>query len=337
MAKCGGNFWGVDMIAAYSWARWASVTSLACVLGLATLSASASEGVRGWFGLDAASGQSCADWSRKVERLERRAERRSTLPPATIANTAYGPTPREVLDVYRPTRLSAAPMVVVMVHGGGWCVGDKRMDAVVRHKQTHWVGQGHVFVSINYPMVGQGHDALAQAGFVAKAVAWVQQQAPGWGVASTRVVLVGHSAGGHLVSLVNASGPLKAVHGMKPVLGVVSLDAGAIDVVRQMPQVYRFLKARYAEAFGTSEAQWVAASPFHQLDATASPWLGVCSTQRRDDPCGQARAYVSKSQTLGVTASVLPLDLAHDEINERLGQPGDYTRAVDAFIAAAMR
>jgi hypothetical protein len=38
-----------------------------------------------------------------------------------------------------------------------------------------------------------------------------------------------------------------------------------------------------------------------------------------------------------VAASVLPLDLAHDEINERLGQPGDYTRAVDAFIAAAMR
>lgn len=328
------------MIPGYGWGRRVLIASLAGLLALSAtvaMAASASEGARGWFGLDAASGQSCADWSRKVERLERRAQRRSTLPPATLANVAYGPTDREVLDVYRPTRLAANPVVVVMVHGGGWCVGDKRMDAVVRHKQAHWVGQGHVFVSINYPMVGQGHDALAQAGFVAKAVTWVQQQAPAWGVASSRVVLMGHSAGGHLVSLVNASGPLKAAHGMKPVVGVVSLDAGAIDVVRQMPQVYRFLKARYAEAFGTSEAPWMAASPFHQLDTTAAPWLGVCSTQRRDDPCGQARAYMNKSQTLGVAASVLPLDLAHDEINERLGQPGDYTRAVDAFITAAMR
>jgi len=34
-----------------------------------------------------------------------------------------------------------------------------------------------------------------------------------------------------------------------------------------------------------------------------------------------------------VTLPVLPQDLTHADINRTLGLPGDYTRAVDAFIA----
>ena len=95
------------------------------------------------------------------------------------------------------------------------------------------------------------------------------------------------------------------LHGMPLLLGTVSLDAGAVDVVKQMPNVYPFLKTRYREAFGDTEAQWVTASPYHRLDRSAAPWLGVCSTTRKDDPCGQARAYVAKSRGLGVMADML--------------------------------
>jgi hypothetical protein len=101
-----------------------------------------------------------------------------------------------------------------------------------------------------------------------------------------------------------------------------------------MPKVYPFLKVRYREAFGNSETDWVAASPFHKLDRTAAPWLGVCSTTRKDDPCGQARAYAEKSNGLGVKASVLPEAKSHGAINKELGLPGDYTRGVEAFMAA---
>jgi len=44
---------------------------------------------------------------------------------------------------------------------------------------------------------------------------------------------------------VNADARIRQASGMRPVLGTVSLDAGAIDVVRQMPNVYPFLKTRY--------------------------------------------------------------------------------------------
>ncbi len=172
---------------------------------------------------------------------------------------------------------------------------------------------------------GTAVDALAQAHHIARATAFVQAKARDWGGDPRRVILMGHSAGAHLVSLVNA---------VQPLLGVVSLDAGAIDVVRQMPNVYPFLEVRYREAFGDTESACVAASPFHQIDRTAAPWLGVCSTTRKDEPCRQAQAYAEKSNDLGIRAQVLPQRKSHGAINAELGTPGDYTRAVEAFMAS---
>lgn len=278
---------------------------------------------------------SCADWSRKVGRLQKLLERRHTGPAPTLKDQAYGGDKLETLDVYLPAPspgASAAP-VIVMVHGGGWCVGDKAAPGVTENKVVRWVDRGFAFVSVNYPMVSEGADALAQASEVAKAVAFVQAHARAWGADPTRVVLMGHSAGAHLVSLVDASEPLRRRAGMGPVLATVSLDAGAIDVVRQMPMVYPFLKVRYREAFGETEAEWIAASPFHQLDRQASPWLGVCSTTRKDDPCGQAQAYADKRRQLGLRAAVLPEAMNHGAINKQLGEAGAYTTAVESFLA----
>lgn len=277
----------------------------------------------------------CAEWSAKVKRLERVALRRNTGPKPDHADIAYGKEALEKLDVYLPpkaTRKDGAP-IIVMVHGGGWCVGDKASGGVTGAKVTHWVPQGFVFVSVNYPMVSDGKDALAQAQHVAKAVAYVQSKAAEWGGDASKVILMGHSAGAHLVSLVNADPDIRKANNVAPVLGTVSLDAGAVDVVKQMPQVYDFLKVRYREAFGETEAGWIAASPFHQLERGAAPWLGVCSTTRKDDPCAQARDYVTKSKGLGIDAQTLPLRKNHGEINKELGEDSAYTKAVERFMA----
>lgn len=252
-----------------------------------------------------------------------------------LADVAYGPEPLATLDVYLPKgQVAGGAPLIMMVHGGGWCVGDKGGSQMVANKVARWVSQGFVFLSVNYPMVNDGADALAQAGAIAGAAAFVQAHAGEWGGDGRRLILMGHSAGAHLVSLVNADAHLRAAHGVRPLLGTVSLDAGAIDVVKQMPNVYPFLKARYREAFGDTEVGWIAASPFHQLDPTAAPWLGVCSTQRKDKPCDQAQAYADKSQGLGIRAAVLPEPMNHGEINSALGAPGRYTDDVEAFMAS---
>ena len=277
---------------------------------------------------------SCAQWAERVNRLQERAVSRHPGPTPDLADLAYGDQALQRLDVYKSRHGGDTPApVIVMVHGGGWCVGDKAVPSVTEHKVARWTPRGFVFVSVNYPMVAEGSDALAQARHIAQAVAYVQAHAPDWGGDPARVILMGHSAGAHLVSLVNASPALRSAAGVRPVLGTVSLDAGAIDVVKQMPQVYPFLKARYLEAFGSTEAGWIAASPLQQLGAGASPWLGVCSTQRKDHPCDQARDYQARSRALQIDASVLPQAKGHGAINKELGQPGAYTDAVERFMA----
>lgn len=279
---------------------------------------------------------SCAEWSRKIDRLQQRANGRNAGPRPDLQDVAYGGERLQKLDVFLPKSSGnggPAP-IILMVHGGGWCVGDKAGAQMTANKVARWVSRGFIFVSANYPMVGEGSDALAQAHHIARAVSFVQGKAREWGGDPAKLILMGHSAGAHLVSLVNADARIRQVHGVGPILGTVSLDAGAIDVVRQMPNVYPFLKLRYREAFGDSEAGWIAASPFHKLERTAAPWLGVCSTMRKDDPCTQARAYAEKSNGLGIRASALPQRKSHGAINAELGASAEYTREVEAFMAS---
>lgn len=280
------------------------------------------------------SGKSCAEWSKKVNG-SRRVGAAKDGPIPDWKDVAYGSEALQTLDIYaaKKTDGAAAP-IILMVHGGGWCVGDKAMSNVTENKVARWTPKGFIVISANYPMVAEGSNAIAQAHHIAKATAFVQARASEWGGDPSKVILMGHSAGAHLVSLVNADAAIRQANGMKRILGTVSLDAGAIDVVTQMPNVYSFLKMRYVEAFGTTEAEWVAASPFYKIDRTAMPWLGVCSTKRKDDPCAQARAYAEKSNGLGIHAAVLPEAKSHGAINEELGEQGEYTDAVEGFMKA---
>lgn len=246
-----------------------------------------------------------------------------------IVDVAYGPDPRQRLDVYRPARGEGAP-VLVMVHGGAWRLGDKGARGVVANKVAHWVPRGVVFVSVNYRLLPQA-DPLQQAGDVAKALAAVQAKAAGWGGDPAKVVLMGHSAGAHLAALLGAAPQRAAPFGAKPWLGTVALDSAVLDVERIMSaRHYRF----YDPAFGTDRAYWQAASPITALAAGAPPLLLVCSSTRPDQPCAQAHDFARRAQALGVRAEVAEQARSHKQINEELGTPGDYTARVDAFLSS---
>ncbi len=215
-----------------------------------------------------------------------------------------------------------------MVHGGGWRIGDKANRSVVENKIAHWLPQGHVFVSVNNRLLPQA-DPMTQARDVAKALAAVQAHAVEWSADPSHIVLMGHSAGAHLVALLSARPRTAYEQGAKAWLGTVLLDSAALDVERVMRG--RHLRL-YDEAFGASADDWRSASPIVQLTAAAPPLLLVCSTRRRDDPCGTAREFATKAGALSVKATVLPQDLTHAEVNRNLGLPGPYTDAVDAFL-----
>lgn len=120
-----------------------------------------------------------------------------------ISDMAYGPDEKQRMDVYIPAMAKGAP-VIFMVHGGAWRVGDKAGRGVVENKVARWVPKGIIFISANYRLL-PGADPLVQAGDIALAMAKAQANAEKWGGDPAKFVLMGHSAGAHLVSLVSAN------------------------------------------------------------------------------------------------------------------------------------
>lgn len=250
-----------------------------------------------------------------------------------IADVPYGSDPRQRMDVYVPTGLAASAVrapVIFMVHGGGWRHGDKAMGRVVQEKVARWVPLGFVLISVNYRLLPETPVAEQERDVQAALMA-AQQRAPQWGADSGRFILMGHSAGAHLVALLNARAPQALREGAWHWLGTVSLDSAMMNVPARMRAPHLPL---YDDAFGTDPAYWVALSPFHQWTTGAPPMQMVCSTQRADDPCQQSDAMARHVRTRGGRAEVLPQDLDHGEINAQLGLESDYTRAVETFMAS---
>lgn len=262
------------------------------------------------------------------------AQQRSAPLPAgvqRIADVPYGPDPAQRLDVYVPARATAgvAP-AIFMVHGGGWRIGDKAMGRVVQEKVNRWAPRGFLLISANYRML-PASPVSVQASDVQAALVAAQQLAGTWGGDPGRFILMGHSAGAHLVALLNARAPQAQREGAVPWLGAVALDSAVMNV----PVAMRARHPRlYDDAFGSDPAHWAALSPFHQWTVGAPPLQMVCSTQRADQPCTQAEAMARHVRSQGGRAEVLPQPLSHGEINARLGLDSDYTRAVETFMGS---
>lgn len=254
----------------------------------------------------------------------------ATLPPGVrvLRDVPYGGDPAQRMDVYLPAQGAARAPVIFMVHGGGWRRGDKAMRSVVENKVARWVPRGFVLVSTNYRMLPDTRP-IEQARDVARALAGAQGRAASWGADRDRFILMGHSAGAHLVSLLAAEPALAYDRGALPWLGTVALDSAALDVVAIMQGPHLPL---YAAAFGDAPAYWRAASPLQQLQAGGAPFLAVCSTRRRES-CPQARRFVAEADRLRMQARVRGEDLSHRQINEDLGTPTDYTAQVEVFLA----
>ena len=111
--------------------------------------------------------------------------------------------PRQELDLYLPRKVARFP-VAVFVHGGYWIAQDKRYFAAVTGLYGN-IGfalarQGIGVVVINYRLVPDVSfdDQLAD---VLASVAWTQAHIAEYGSDPERIVVGGHSAGGHMTAL----------------------------------------------------------------------------------------------------------------------------------------
>jgi len=252
----------------------------------------------------------------------------SSETPRVLYDVAYGPDPKHRMDVYLPEHPERAPVLLV-VHGGAWKFGDKGGRGLVDNKFAYWGSKGYIVVAINFRLCS-ANDTLAQANDVAKALAFAQSQASGWGGDETRFVLMGHSSGAHLAALVASAPAMAQGQGAKPWLATIALDSAGYDLVKIMEG--RHLRF-YDRALGRNPADWHRASPFHRLETAPQPMLLVCSSKRRVS-CPQARTFADKITAVGGRVEVLPVGKSHSKVSRDLGLPGPYTEAVQSFLTS---
>jgi acetyl esterase len=201
---------------------------------------------------------------------------------------------RLLLDAYVPAGGEARRPAVVMIHGGGWRVGDKASWA---DEAQRFAGHGWVAFSINYrldePSVFPAEIDDAQA-----AVRWVRAHAEEYRVDPARIAALGESAGGHLTA-------------MLATLGSGSLDDGArirVGAAWSPPVDLRALAGSRGDGWAvpllgctlaTCPDRLDQASPVTHVDRTDAPLYLANSTDELV-PLSQAQAMAERLQASGV-------------------------------------
>lgn len=249
---------------------------------------------------------------------------------------AYGRDALQRLDVWTTQERSHPAPLVMFVHGGGWQRGSKD-NASSRWLPAHLTQQGYAYASIDYRLV----PAVAveqQAEDVAHALRALLDRAAELGIDRRRVVLIGHSAGAHLVALVGTDERhLKSAGlGFADLRGVIANNGAAYDVPAQLQEDAPMMHQTYLEVFGSDPARQWALSPTHQAAAPNAPAFLLLHVQRPDavrqtEALGRALAAAGSAVDYGSFAGTGLR--GHMEINRRLGDP-DYpaTALVDGWL-----
>jgi arylformamidase len=270
---------------------------------------------------------------------ERLAERRGADegPKAPGGETiAYGSNALQNLDIWRAKEARGPAPLVVFVHGGGWKRGSKD-NATGQFKPVHYPGEGYAFASINYRLVPDA-TVEQQATDVASAVKALADRADELGIDRRRIVLMGHSAGAHLVALVGTDEKYLRAAGLSfaDIAGVIPIDGAAYDVPSQMKDGPQVMQATYKQAFGTDPTRQKTLSPTLQAAAPNAPQFLLLHVQRPDG-VRQAEALGKALKAGGSTVAFgsFPGEglQGHAEINRRLGDPAYApTATVDAWL-----
>ena len=125
------------------------------------------------------------------------------------------------LDVYYPTNLRDAP-VVVWFHGGGLTSGERSIPNGLKD-------QGFVVIAASYRLSPKAKSP-AYVEDAAAAVAWAFSHAPQYNGSSGKIIVSGHSAGGYLAMMVGLDERWLKPYSIEPnrIAGIAPMSGQAI-------------------------------------------------------------------------------------------------------------
>lgn len=200
---------------------------------------------------------------------------RAAYPP--LSDLRYGAGPKETLDLYLPAR--PARGTLLFLHGGWWRGIDKSDNSLV----------APVFVDAGYAVAMPNYDLSPTVSVATivdearRALLWLVHEGAARSANTQRIVVGGHSVGGHLTAMLFATDWTR--HGLDrvPVIGGVSLS-GVHDL--------RPLTLYSAnEDWRLSDADAVDLSPALKVPTIAAPLLIAVGAD-------ETREFVRQSQLL---------------------------------------
>lgn len=175
---------------------------------------------------------------------------------------AYGPLPRQKLDVYTPEAKSGTYPVVVVFYGGSWNSG-RRQDYEFLGRAL--ASRGFVAIVADYRLVPEIRFPVFLED-AARAVVWAHGNAQNFGGDPGRFFIFGHSAGAYIAAMVALDGQyLKAAGGNTSIIKGVAALSGPYDF---LPLDVESTKAAFGQAADLSLTQ-----PINFVTAAAPPML----------------------------------------------------------------
>lgn len=215
-----------------------------------------------------------------------------------ILDTPYAAAAdRQKMDIYLPADRNENTMTIVLVHGGGW-VGGSKADLTSGIPSFRQQFPGYAFANINYRLASGGTSNLfpTQEQDVQAAVGLITTNHAAFGI-SSRVVLVGFSAGAHLALLHGyKNDPGKHVAAVVNFFGPTDLEAlwDAGDAQRFM------LASVTGKIYPDGKQLYRESGPVNYVTPQSPPTITLHGALDELVPVSQANLLVSKLEEKAV-------------------------------------
>ena len=196
------------------------------------------------------------------------------------------------LDIYRQKELNEKAPLLVFIHGGGWRSG-KRQDYLVY--LLDYAEKGFVTATVSYRLK---KDSIYPAAVedVLDAVDFLYQNANTYGYDTSRVALVGGSAGAHLAMLAGYGWENPQRHKVKAVVDIY----GPVDLTTPYGQTQFMVTDFIGHSYSEKPELYWEASPARYLKEDLPPTLILQGTSDNLLPPSQSDTLHVRLNRLGV-------------------------------------
>jgi len=216
----------------------------------------------------------------------------------TLTNVSYRKDSAQRMDIYLPAgRDSASTKALILIHGGGWNGGDKRdFSGYIAAFQKRM--PDYAIFNINYRLVNGGNLFPAQENDVKAAMEHITSGSAYYGINSSKIVLLGASAGAHLALL-------QAYKYASPKVSAVVDFFGPTDLLAMYqkpwhPLVPVALQMITGTTPAANRAIYEQSSPIHFITPQAPPTLMLHGSQDNVVDVSQSKTLHNALEKVGV-------------------------------------